>query len=158
MTAQDTRPRALHVVAFGGIAAGAVDIVNAMVFWHLYGGTRPAVILQSIAAGLLGKAAFSGGAGSATLGLALHFLMACGMAAVFWLGCLRWPVLYRKPATGGIAYGFVTWVAMNHVVVPLSRATPPPFIPSWFIDGVLAHVVLFGLLLAFVARWSANRR
>jgi hypothetical protein len=47
---------------------------------------------------------------------------------------------------------------MNWVVVPLSRATPPPFILPWFIDSVLAHVVLVGLLLAFVARWSANRR
>ncbi|MGH8249663.1 MAG: hypothetical protein ACREVI_03020 [Steroidobacteraceae bacterium] len=114
MNGAEKRPRALHVVAFGGLAAA--------------------------------------------LGLALHVLIACGMAGVFWLACLRWPALYRRPVAFGIAYGFVTWVAMNHVVVPLSRATPPPFILPWFIDGVLAHVVLFGLLLAFFARWSANRR
>ena len=44
-----------------------------------------------------------------------------------------------------------------HVAVPLSRATPPPFILPWFIDSVLAHVILVGLPLAFLARWSANR-
>jgi len=47
---------------------------------------------------------------------------------------------------------------MTYVVVPLSRATPPPFILAWFIDSVLAHVILVGLLFAFVACWSANRR
>ncbi|MGH8198139.1 MAG: hypothetical protein ACRETI_08200 [Steroidobacteraceae bacterium] len=46
---------------------------------------------------------------------------------------------------------------MNYVVVPLSRATPPPFIPAWFIDGLLAHILLVGLLPAFLARWSARR-
>jgi uncharacterized membrane protein YagU involved in acid resistance len=154
----ESRPRALHVVAFAGLAAGALDIVNAMTFWYLYNGAKPVVILQSIAAGLLGRGAFAGGAASAALGLALHFLIACGMAAVYWLACLRWPALYRKPAICGIGYGIVTYVAMNHVVVPLSQATPPPFITAWLIDAVLAHVVLFGLLLAFVARWSAHRR
>jgi hypothetical protein len=42
--------------------------------------------------------------------------------------------------------------------VPLSRASPPPDIPAWFADGILAHLLLVGLLLAFIARWSANRR
>jgi hypothetical protein len=32
------------------------------------------------------------------------------------------------------------------------------FIPAWFADGILAHLLPVGLLLAFVARWSANRR
>jgi hypothetical protein len=80
------------------------------------------------------------------------------MAAVYWLACLRWPVLLRKPVVSGTAYGIAAYLAMTYVVVPLSRATSPPFILTWFIDSVLAHVVLVGLLLAFVARWSANRR
>jgi hypothetical protein len=46
---------------------------------------------------------------------------------------------------------------MNYVVVPLSRAGQPPFIPAWFVDGLLAHVLLVGLLFAFVARSSAAR-
>jgi uncharacterized protein with PQ loop repeat len=54
-----------------------------------------------------------------------------------------------------VAYGLLTWVAMNYVVVPLSRASAPPFILSWFVDGLLAHVLLVGLLFAFVARRSA---
>ena len=97
-------------------------------------------------------------ASTAALGLALHYLIAFGMAAVYWVACRRLPLLLRHPVAAGLGYGALTWVAMNYVVLPLSRATPPPFIPAWFADGVLAHLVLVGLLLAFVARWSANRR
>lgn len=151
------RPRARDVILIGGAAAAFLDIVNACAFWYLYGGTPPARILQAIAAGLLGKDAFSGGAATAALGLALHFLIAFGMASVYWLACRRWPALVERPAGAGLAYGIVTWAAMNYAVVPLSRATPPPFIASWFVDGILAHLLLVGLLLAFTARWSARR-
>jgi uncharacterized membrane protein YagU involved in acid resistance len=149
------KPRALHVVLWGGLAAGALDIVNAMVFWKLRSGTPPAVILQSIAAGVLGEEAFAGGETTAMLGLALHFLIMFGMAAAYWLAARRIPDLLVQPVAAGIGYGLVTWVAMNYVVVPLSDASPPPFIPAWFVNGILAHVLLVGLLFAFVARWSA---
>lgn len=158
MTPDVRRPRAVHVIVYGGLAAGLLDIVNATTFWRLYSGASPVRILQSIAAGLLGPAAFAGGNGTAALGLVLHFFIAIGMATVYWLGCLRWPLLLRRPAIAGIAFGIAAWLAMEHVVVPLSRAQPQPFILPWFIDSVLAHVVLVGLLLAFVARWSASRR
>ena len=90
-------------------------------------------IFQAIAAGVLGKAAFAGGAGSAALGLLLHLAIMCV----------------------GVAYGLLTWAAMNYVIVPLSRASAPPFILSWFVYGLLAHLLLVGLLFAFVARRSA---
>jgi len=158
MTAPLARPRAMDVVLGGGLAAGTLDILNAIVFWRLYNGADAAVILQSIAAGIQGKAAFAGGAASAALGLALHFLIMCAMAAVYWVACRRWPGMIARPVPAGVAYGLLTWIAMNYVIVPSSRALPPGFIVSWFVDGLLAHVLLVGLLFAFVARWSADRR
>lgn len=158
MTGAAARPRALHVVVYGGLAAGLLDIVNATTFWFLYNGAPPWLILQAIAAGLLGKESFAGGAATAGIGLFLHFFIACGMAAVYWLACRRWPALLQKPLAAGTAFGIGAYLAMTWVVVPLSRATPPPFILPWFIDSVLAHVVLVGLLFAYIARWSANRR
>lgn len=158
MTGTGSRPRMLDVVVYGGLAAGLLDIINATAFWYLYNGAPPGVILQAIAAGLLGKDSFAGGAGTAALGLFLHFFIACGMAAVYWLACRRWPALLRRPVVSGTAYGIATYLVMTYVVVPLSRTSSPSFILSWFIDSVLAHVVLVGLLLAFVARWSASRR
>jgi hypothetical protein len=150
-------PRAADVILVGGLAAGALDIVNAMLFWRLYAESDPARILQSIAAGIQGEAAFAGGAASAALGLFLHFFMMFGMAAVYWLACRRWTWMLARPVAAGIGYGLATWVAMNYVVVPLSRASAPPFIAAWFVDGLLAHVLLVGLLFAFLARRSARR-
>lgn len=151
------RPRAADVILGGGLAAGLLDIANAIVFWRLYNGASATAILQSVASGLQGKAAYAGGAASAVLGLFLHLLIMCAMAAAYWLACRRWPLLVERPVTAGIAYGFLTWAAMNCVVVPLSRASSPPFIPAWFADGLLAHILLVGLVFAFVARWSARR-
>ena len=158
VTVPEGRPRALHVVFFGGMAAATLDIINALLFWHFHSGAPPAVILQAIAAGLLGPDAFAGGKGTAALGLLLHYVIAFGMAAAFWAACLRWPALIRHWVGAGLAYGVLTWFAMNYVVLPLSLARPSRFNLPWFIDGVLAHILLVGLLLAFVARWSANRR
>ena len=59
------QPRAVDVIVGGGFAAGLLDIVNAIVFWRLYSGTSATRILQSVAAGVQGKAAFAGGATSA---------------------------------------------------------------------------------------------
>ena len=123
------RPRAADVILAGGLTAGILDIVNAIAFWRLYSGASATAILQSVAAGLQGKAAFAGGAASAALGLLLHFLIMFAMAAVYWLACRRWPALLRRPVPAGVAYGLGTWAVMNFVVVPLSRASSPPFIP-----------------------------
>jgi predicted Co/Zn/Cd cation transporter (cation efflux family) len=65
--------------------------------------------------------------------------------------------MLQRPVAAGVACGLLTWVAMNHVVVPLSRASPSSFVPAWFVDGLLAHVLLVGFVFAFVARWSARR-
>lgn len=151
------RPCAIDVILGAGFAAATLDIVNAIVFWRIRSGTSATTILQSVAAGLMGKDAFAGGAASAGLGLFLHFFIMFAMAAVYWLAARRWPWMLARPVAAGVAYGLATWAAMNYVVVPLSRASAPPFIPAWFVDGVLAHVLLVGLLFAFAARRSALR-
>ena len=151
------RPGAGEAILLGGIAAALLDIALAMTFWWFYNGASPQVILQSIAAGLLGKASFAGGLGTATLGAFLHLFIACGMAAVYFLGCLRWPVLFRRPVFCGAVYGVVLYLAMTYVVLPLSQAMPLPFIPSWFLASVASHIVLVGIPIALVARWSATR-
>jgi uncharacterized membrane protein YagU involved in acid resistance len=128
-----------------------------MIFWAAYRGTPPRVILQSIAAGLQGRDAFSGGAGSAWLGAFLHVLIACGVAAVFWVGCVLWPALIRRPFLHGAVYGGIVYLVMNQVVLPLSRAPRGPFRLAWFLDNLIGHMLLIGPPVAFIARWSASR-
>jgi hypothetical protein len=48
-------------------------------------------IFQSIASGLLGKAAFEGGVGTAVLGLILHVFIASSIVTTFYLVSRRFP-------------------------------------------------------------------
>jgi uncharacterized membrane protein YagU involved in acid resistance len=151
------RPRAGDVIFCGGITAALLDIALAMSFWWFYSAASPLVILQSIAAGLIGKDSFAGGLGTVALGAFLHVFIACVMAAVYFLGCLRWPALYQRPVFFGTIYGVILYLAMTYVVLPLSQASPLPFIPSWFVASVASHIVFVGIPIALVARWSASR-
>ena len=151
------RPRACEVILVGGVIAALLDIALAMTFWWLYNGASRLVILQSIAAGLLGKDSFDGGMGTVALGAFLHVFIACAMAAVYNLGCRRWPALYQRPVFFGAIYGVLLYLAMTYIVLPLSQAMPLPFIPSWFIASVASHILFVGIPIALVARWSAAR-
>ena len=79
-----------RLVYLGGLAAGTLDILFAAGFWALKANVPSQRILQSVAAGLLGKASFSGGWGTALRGLALHYFIAMCMAFAYCLVAQRW--------------------------------------------------------------------
>ena len=138
----------------GGLIAGALDITYAFILWWLRAQVTPMQILQSVATGLLGKASYDGGAGTAILGAFLHFFNALVIAAIF-VGASRiWPVLARRATLFGPLYGIGVYLVMNYVVLPLS-AFPPrtkPPAPVVWITGVLAHMFLIGLPIALAAK------
>ena len=141
-------------ILVGGLIAGALDITYAFILWWLRAQVTPMQILQSVAAGLLGKASYDGGAGTAILGALLHFFNALVIAAIF-VGASRiWPVLARRATLFGPLYGIGVYLVMNYVVLPLS-AFPPrtkPPAPVVWITGVLAHMFLIGLPIALAAK------
>lgn len=143
---------ARSAVALGGLVAGTLDILYAFVFWH-FRDVSPAAILRSVASGVLGEAAYEGGAPAAALGLGLHFLIALGWAALFYAAARRFPTLARHAVVAGMLYGVVVYALMNYVVVPLS-ASPltPSHDPVVIVGGLLAHVFLIGLPIALIAR------
>lgn len=152
MTSLRPHPRALPFILGGGLFVAALDIALAMGFWHWRAEVAPMRILQSVAAGLLGRESYALGARSALLGAFLHAGIACGMAAVYWLASRRSRWMRDAWLPAGLAYGFALYLAMNFVVLPLSRATPVPFSWDWFAASVFAHLVLVGLPLAWMAR------
>jgi hypothetical protein len=85
-----------QAVLCGTLAVGALDAIDAIVFFGLRGVT-PIRIAHSIAAGVLGRAAFQGGLATALLGLCLHFFIAFIIVAVFYLASRRVPALTRHP-------------------------------------------------------------
>ena len=144
------RPAWVHV-ASGGLALGTVDLLFAFSFARLVRGASPVRVLQSVAAGLQGRAAFAGGASSALLGLACHYLIATLMVLAYVLAAARWRALVRHPIALGLPYGLWLYVVMTWVVVPLSNAPPPSEIHlSWIVSSLVAHAV-FGVICA----WSA---
>ena len=87
MTASAIAARPLPPLAYvlaGGLAAGALDISYAWLFWAVKAGPTAQRIFQSVAAGLLGKASFAGGWPTALLGLGLHFSIATSMPRRPW--------------------------------------------------------------------------
>lgn len=135
--------------------AGALDLVFACTFWGLKAGVSPVRILQSVAAGLLGKASFTGGANTAALGLALHFLIVLMMAGAYYMVARQWSLLWQRPWLCGAIYGLGLFAAMNHVVLPLSAAGPGPKDLLWIALSIAAHVRLIGIPIAWSTRWAS---
>jgi hypothetical protein len=145
----------LVFVAAGGLIAGTLDIVYACAYWALKSGVPAERILQSVAAGLLGKASFEGGAATAALGLGLHYFIAITMAAVYYLAARRWPLLWQRPLLCGTVYGLLLYGVMNYIVVPLSAApgsSGGSKDPLWITLTVAVHALLVGIPCATFAR------
>jgi hypothetical protein len=130
-----------------GAVAGTLDILAAFALSASRGGT-PAGVLRYIASGLMGSASLQGGQSSAALGLALHFAIATGAAAVYALAARRIGFLMRHPVPSGLAYGVAVYFFMALAVVPLSRVAPRPFVPSPIMIGI--HMLCVGLPIALV--------
>lgn len=149
--------RALGIVALAGIVAGCLDLAYAF----LYFGPRvtPVRILQTIATGLLGRDAYNGGAATALLGAVLHFFICIVAAAIFYFASRRFPWLVRHVVVAGAVFGLGMYGVMNFVVVPLSafphKGDSPPLT---IVTGVLVHMFLVGVPIAFGARRVGGAR
>jgi len=139
-------------IFWGGLIAGTLDICAACLTSWLRAGVGPVRVLHSVASGLLGAAAFDGGAKTAALGLALHFLIATGATVVFYLASRKMMFLIERPVTFGLLYGVAVYAFMNFVVLPLSNVARRPIPVSGRIIGVLIIMFCIGLPIALVVR------
>jgi len=115
------------------------------------------VVLQYIASGALGNAAFQGGVATALLGVLFHLIISFAIAAVFILSAERIPLLRRYPIASALLYGFGAFIVMNLIVVPLSAAPPLPTPTTpWLIEAVIEHILMIGLPLGILVRRKAN--
>ena len=139
-------------VLVGGAAAGLIDILYA-IGANLPQGVAPIRVLQAVAGGLLGRAAYQGGIGTALLGTALHFIMTIIMAALFVAAARSVPPIRQRLMVAGLAYGALIYFAMRWVVVPLSHFPGDLRV----IDPVelAVHIVGVGLVIAFATHWFA---
>jgi hypothetical protein len=142
-----------RLVLAGGLVAGALDITYACVFWAIKAGVPAQRIFQSVAAGLLGTASFTGGWPTAVLGLALHFFIATTMSVTYYVAARRIPILGGRPVPFGAAYGLLLYVIMNYIVVPLSAAGHGGAKdPLWVALSIVVHMFLIGVPIALFTR------
>jgi hypothetical protein len=146
----------LLFVLIGGLAAGTLDILFAITFWAVKANLPAKTILQSVAAGLLGRPSFQGGWATASLGLALHFLIALSMAYGYYILAQWWPLLYQQPWLCGAVYGLILYLVMNFLVVPLSAATPGSKDTLWIALSVAVHILLIGIPIALSVGRAMN--
>jgi len=140
-------------IAGGALVVAVLDFLDAVVFFGLRNGTSPIRIAQSIAAGVMGRSAFSGGTPAAMLGVGLHFLIAYLIVLTYWTLSRAIPMMTTRVAASGILFGIAAYFVMNYVVIPLSATSRGAFAMPVFLNGLAIHVVGVGLPAAwFVSR------
>lgn len=146
-----------RAIVTAGAICGAMDISAALVVYGITPGIKPLRFLQGIAAGVLGPSSFNGGAGTALLGLFLHFVIAFGAAAVFFLASRIMPFLIDYPLFCGPLYGIAVYFFMQRIVIPLSKAHRNAFSLKFMIIGIIIHIFCVGLPIALSVRKYSRR-
>lgn len=134
---------ALLPIAVGGLTAGGLDLLQACV---LFGWKIPLVI----AAGLLGRQAVHGGAGTYALGVILHFFIACSAATIYYAVSRKLTFMKEHWIVCGLFFGGAVEEVMNLVVLPLSALhARGPYELHDLILGLVVHMVVIGLPIAY---------
>jgi hypothetical protein len=144
---------------YGGLLIAACDALFAIAVWFEWTAKGLTQMFQSIAVGVLGKASYEGGAATAWLGAGLHVAMAIAFVLICIALGLRFRLLVEKPVVAGLLYGVGLYVAMNFVVMPLSRVGASPSFEhlDTMTLSVLAHM-LFGVMCTVFARRARRMR
>lgn len=152
------RENALKTIARAGLTAGTLDGLDAAIILGVLGGPGVKRVFQYIASGVLGPASFQGGWATAGLGVALHFTIATGAAATYYLLSRPLPVLVRKPVLCGPIFGLGVFAFMRYLVVPLSAVPKVRPLTGWgLVNQLVAHTVFVGLSIALIVARSERK-
>lgn len=139
-------------IVLGGLTSGLLDFMVASAQKVLAGGSMLAP-WKGVASGLLGPTARGGGVGIALLGIALHFMITFGAAAILSVLVWRLPWFAKRPLITGVLFGFGFLLVMNYVILPLSAIGRPIYMGRGFLTAIVGHVIMIGLPIAwFVTR------
>jgi hypothetical protein len=155
-TADETSLATVRAVALVGGAIGVLDALDGVAYFAITAGMNPIQVLQFIASGALGPAAYQGGLATAGLGALLHFGVSFVVAGVYVAAYQRSGFVRAKGAALGIAFGVAVWGVMNLLVVPMSAIGALPTVGA-AIHGVVGHALTVGLTAALVTRKLLGR-
>jgi hypothetical protein len=149
---------ASRVLRAGLVVALLDALYLVVVFVWALDATTTQRVFQGIARAVLGQDAFSGGWGTAALGVGLHVCVALGWTSV-------WAIAYENnervrrftaetptALVAGVAYGVFVWAAMRYVMLPLTHAPMAPLMSRGTGLVILAHILVIGPPLVLLVR------
>jgi uncharacterized membrane protein YagU involved in acid resistance len=146
----------LIAITLSSAVAGLTDMAASGTLRRMQG-TSLTALLQFVASGALGSAAFGGGLRTATIGLFFHFLIAVLWSAAYFLVGRALPSALMRPFVFGALYGIVVHLVMSLVVIPLSRTPRRPFAWQPWLIQLPIHIAFVGLPIALVQSWWLRR-
>jgi uncharacterized membrane protein YagU involved in acid resistance len=132
-------------------------------YWNVLGANTPARVFKSIAAGWLGKAAYTGGNEVLALGIVSHYLVALCWTLSYIIVVRKLPIVANMVRTTGgqiavgFAFGALGYLFMDFIIIPLSHAgqqSPA----SWRFYGMVAwHMVGVGVPIVMLTERAPVR-
>ena len=155
-----TRVTTRQAIVTGWLLCGVLDIAAACVQAWTQAGRTPAQVLRGVASALWGRGATDGGAGMATVGLAMHFAVALTATLVFYALSRRLVVLRTAPLwIIGPLYGVIVFGAMNYGTLPalswirsLYLHTPPRWPGAMGWPQLAIHMAFVGTPIVWGVR------
>jgi hypothetical protein len=144
-------------IFYGGLIAGILDAADGFTAYYFAAGFNPVQVLQFIASGFYGTAAFQMGISGALVGLLVHFFIAFAVAALYVEATRFLPMLNREAPMWGTTYGAALFIVMNFVVLPHTLVVKSPLSFPLLLNGVLGHALFVGLPIALAARRITNK-
>ena len=148
------RLRPWRRIGLATLVVAVADAAFAFVVYVLIAGRYNfETLLQYIASGVAGQAAFSTGAagiGYAAAGFGIHLALSTGFVVVY---ALMISPLVHTPmvaTAAGVFYGALIWLFMNTVVLPLGRSTHEEFFNGYYTAFFIEHALLVGLPIALI--------
>ncbi|MEO8362591.1 MAG: hypothetical protein ABI672_21380 [Vicinamibacteria bacterium] len=156
----DSTSSLVPAILRAGFVVGVLDATSAMVHAYALRGTTPDRIWKYVASGAFGPAANTGGPEMIVAGLLFHFVIATCWTGLFFVLAGKIPALLKHKVIAGILYGWFIWLAMNFVIVPMSRIGPFPMrlsVPT--ILQIMIHLFIIGVPISLLAsRYQAKPR
>ena len=135
-----------------GVLAGTLDALGASTHYFLRTGKSPAAVWRYVASALLGPTATTGGSVTVLTGVAMHYAIAFGWTALFFIAASRSRALRGNPWIVGPCYGLIVWLMMTRVIVPMTLIGPPTtFNAVQAAIGALIIVLCVGVPIALGA-------
>ena len=144
------------IIALSTLVSGTLDILFAMILTLAFGRHIPDM-LRFVASGPFPAATGMGG-GGAILGLVVHFALMEIMASIVVLLVRARPPLLETKWLTALAWGVITYFAMNWLVVPLRFHSPLPPKTLSIVTQAFAHLVLVAIPMTFIARHYLRAR